>query len=411
MVLKKNNSWWQLYPLQSGKASCLLPLMLQLWSQSYTSTLKNLIEKKNKIKMRIEINQNVFIHVDTWFWCLMCLQWAFTSVFSVSGAHSAFFGGCSWRIMADNSVKGKNKRRVFYSPPSSSSSSDSSDDRKVDSNNSDPRFGLGRPQRRKSRYEYDPSYPEPRPRRTLRPTFGNGINIREDGVPPTEVGCSAGTEVTTQREQRPRGRVNVRRGGGRRGPSGSLPERTRRRRQRTHYSTRSSSKVDSESPSQKRTILSWLIDSRVVENNAKIVYKNEAGEQILQGVLTGDGIWCSCCNTVITVSEFQLHAGDEPNRPYQRIFISETGLSLLTCQAEAWNQQGIPELQGYHLIEPREDVSDKYDDACVVCADGGNLICCDKCPSTYHISCLQMEVKTFSFSFNFFLFFIRSFSL
>ncbi|RVW50784.1 Increased DNA methylation 1 [Vitis vinifera] len=240
--------------------------------------------------------------------------------------------------MADNSVKGKNKRRVFYSPPSSSSSSDSSDDRKVDSNNSDPRFGLGRPQRRKSRYEYDPSYPEPRPRRTLRPTFGNGINIREDGVPPTEVGCSAGTEVTTQREQRPRGRANVRRGGGR-GPSGSLPERTRRRRQRTHYSTRSSS-------------------------------KNEAGEQILQGVLTGDGIWCSCCNTVITVSEFQLHAGDEPNRPYQRIFISETGLSLLTCQAEAWNQQGIPELQGYHLIEPREDVSDKYDDACVVCADG-----------------------------------------
>eukprot|EP00261_Vitis_vinifera_P040384 XP_019081627.1 PREDICTED: increased DNA methylation 1 [Vitis vinifera] len=292
--------------------------------------------------------------------------------------------------MPDNSVKGKNKRRVFYSPPSSSSSSDSSDDRKVDSNNSDPRFGLGRPQRRKSRYEYDPSYPEPRPRRTLRPTFGNGINIREDGVPPTEVGCSAGTEFTTQREQRPRGRANVRRGGGR-GPSGSLPERTRRRRQRTHYSTRSSSKVDSESPSQKRTILSWLIDSRVVENNAKIVYKNEAGEQILQGVLTGDGIWCSCCNTVITVSEFQLHAGDEPNRPYQRIFISETGLSLLTCQAEAWNQQGIPELQGYHLIEPREDVSDKYDDACVVCADGGNLICCDKCPSTYHISCLQME--------------------
>lgn len=159
------------------------------------------------------------------------------------------------------------------------------------------------------------------------------------------------------------------------------------------------------------TILSWLIDSRVVENNAKVVYKNETGEQLLLGMLTGDGIWCSCCNTVITVSDFQLHAGDEPNRPYQRIFIVESGLSLLACQAEAWNQQGIPELQGFHLIEPKEDVSDTYDDACVVCADGGNLICCDKCPSTYHISCLQIEVKTFSFSFNIFVFHQKLFTV
>ncbi|CAB4031235.1 chromodomain-helicase-DNA-binding 4-like isoform X3, partial [Paramuricea clavata] len=43
--------------------------------------------------------------------------------------------------------------------------------------------------------------------------------------------------------------------------------------------------------------------------------------------------------------------------------------------------------------EEAEIESDVHFDFCRVCKDGGNLLCCDSCPSSYHIHCLKPPLK------------------
>jgi len=38
---------------------------------------------------------------------------------------------------------------------------------------------------------------------------------------------------------------------------------------------------------------------------------------------------------------------------------------------------------------------DSSDDACGVCADGGELLCCDSCTSTFHPECLAIKVRIY----------------
>lgn len=43
--------------------------------------------------------------------------------------------------------------------------------------------------------------------------------------------------------------------------------------------------------------------------------------------------------------------------------------------------------------EEAEIESDVHFDFCRVCKDGGDLLCCDSCPSSYHIHCLKPPLK------------------
>jgi hypothetical protein len=149
----------------------------------------------------------------------------------------------------------------------------------------------------------------------------------------------------------------------------------------------------------KRTIFSWLIDLDVISVNTKLKCMDESHlEVLLEGIVTRDGINCSCCGKVLSVLEFVAHAGGEVKKPYRNIVVDGLDIDLLHCLTNAWNKQSDSERQDFFPISIEGD--DPNDDTCGICGDGGNLICCDGCPSTFHMSCLGLEVYIIAFHFS-----------
>ncbi|KAH9626932.1 hypothetical protein KSS87_014993 [Heliosperma pusillum] len=145
--------------------------------------------------------------------------------------------------------------------------------------------------------------------------------------------------------------------------------------------------------SGKHSILAWLIDSGTVSVGGKVRYMDcDKTKSMLEGSITRDGIYCSCCKEVISVFEFKKHAGSTHGQPYKNLCL-ENGQSLIQCQLDSWNKQDAAILQGFHTVKVDED--DPNDDTCAICGDGGDLMCCDGCPSTFHHDCLTIEDSCF----------------
>ncbi|KAK7387243.1 hypothetical protein VNO78_27883 [Psophocarpus tetragonolobus] len=135
-------------------------------------------------------------------------------------------------------------------------------------------------------------------------------------------------------------------------------------------------------------VLSCLIDKRIILSRSKVYYKSKGRyvQTLAEGKITRDGIKCNCCLAIYSFVGFENHAsGSSTCRPSASIFL-EDGKSLLDCQIEMMQRHMTRETSGKSF----SDLS-LSDYICSVCHYGGKLILCDKCPSSFHKTCLGLE--------------------
>lgn len=100
------------------------------------------------------------------------------------------------------------------------------------------------------------------------------------------------------------------------------------------------------------------------------------GKRLLDGYIKEPGIHCHCCNTVVSPSQFEGHAGRAARRkPYHNIYMSN-GVSLHELSVS--------------LSRGRKTSDRQSDDLCSICSDGGELLLCDTCPRAFHRECVDL---------------------
>ncbi|XVE65153.1 hypothetical protein DITRI_Ditri07aG0158400 [Diplodiscus trichospermus] len=229
----------------------------------------------------------------------------------------------------------------------------------------------------------DPDYarpPRPRRRSTNQKTVRSSVAIRRRSAgirkPNARASSSSSNATGIVKRRRSRRPPKARADNGEDRQRSNI-ERRRKRRPRTM---------------NKRTVLYWMISLGVVQENEAISYIDaESGKKLREGEVNGDGILCKCCYRRFTVGEFEIHCRRATMQPYQNIVLAESKRSLLDCQKRAWETSNEVDKRAFNNKVPKTTTDQENDDSCLICAEGGYLICCERCPSVVHPNCIPME--------------------
>ncbi|KAJ7298823.1 hypothetical protein O6H91_Y392000 [Diphasiastrum complanatum] len=110
----------------------------------------------------------------------------------------------------------------------------------------------------------------------------------------------------------------------------------------------------------------------------------DKGQCLLIGTKSGSGICCSCCNQVVSCSQFEVHAGWGARRnPYNCIHLLD-GMSLHDVAVQRGNVKSLECDDG-----PLTSVTGH--DHCSKCGLDGELVHCGSCSRAYHLGCTALH--------------------
>ncbi|KAF8660041.1 hypothetical protein HU200_058127 [Digitaria exilis] len=139
----------------------------------------------------------------------------------------------------------------------------------------------------------------------------------------------------------------------------------------------------------RKTVICWLIATGFLTVKDVIQYRDPLNNRVVKdGLVTWEGIVCNCCKKTLSVSDFMVHAGCSNPKSSLGLFL-ESGKSYTLCQVEAWSAEFMSRRS--NACGRKVEAIDENDDTCGFCGDGGELLCCDNCPSTYHQACLSAK--------------------
>ncbi|XP_020111327.1 uncharacterized protein LOC109726237 isoform X3 [Ananas comosus] len=137
-----------------------------------------------------------------------------------------------------------------------------------------------------------------------------------------------------------------------------------------------------------RTVLNRLIEMGACSVHNIIQYRRLEDNLVLKnGRITRNGILCRCCDKIFTMSNFKFHADSELRGSSLNLYLG-SGKPYTLSQFLAWSTEYKGRRDCMQLTDAQVD---QNDDSCGLCGDGGELICCDNCPASYHRECLASQ--------------------